>query len=114
MALSQENRAMHLLTFVRWLARKDRKAPRTDLKPVPTAQEIEDYLILVELMKEAWEEQSARKPERMSLARKAVIAEIRDKGRKVNSIAPEELQRLIVAYLREHLEENVIGTFPCL
>ena len=94
---------MHLLTFARWLARKDRKAPRT---AVPTAQEIEDYLILVELMKEAWEEQSSRKPGRMSLARKAVIAEIRDKGRKVSSIAPEEIQRLTVAYLREHLEES--------
>ena len=100
---------MHLLTFARWLARKDRKAPR----PVPTAQEIEDYLILVELMKEAWDEQSARKPGRVSLARKAVIAEIRDKGRKVNSIAPEEIRRLIEAYLREHLEENVTGTFLC-
>ena len=101
---------MHLLTFARWLVRKDRKALRTE----PTAQEIEDYLILVELMKEAWEEQSARKPGRMSLARKAVIAEIRDKGREVSSIAPEEIQRLTVAYLREHLEENVIGTFSCL
>jgi len=104
---------MHLLTFARWLARKDRKALRTE----PTAQEIEDYHILVELMKEAWEEQKLNsghaKSERMSLARKAVIAEIRDKGRKVSSIAPEEIQRLTVAYLREHLEENTTKTFVC-
>jgi hypothetical protein len=47
------------------------------------------------------------------LARKAVIAEIRDKGRKVNSIEPAEIRRLIDAYVNEHPEENVIKTFIC-
>jgi hypothetical protein len=43
-----------------------------------------------------------RHQEQMRLARKAVIAEIREKGRKVNSIAPEELRKLVKAYLEEH------------
>jgi hypothetical protein len=43
----------------------------------------------------------------MRMARKAVIAEIRHNGRKVNSIAPEELGRLIGEYLKEHPEEMV-------
>jgi hypothetical protein len=47
-----------------------------------------------------------REQERIKLARKAVIAEIRHKGRKVSSIAPEELHRLIRAYLKEHPEES--------
>jgi hypothetical protein len=38
----------------------------------------------------------------MTLARKAVIAEIRDKGRRVNSIAPSKLQRLVEFLNSEH------------
>jgi hypothetical protein len=48
------------------------------------------------------------------LARKAVIAEIREKGRKVNSIDPAELQRLIQSYLQEHPWENVIREIGCV
>jgi len=55
-----------------------------------------------------------RHQERMRLARKAVIAEIRDKGRRVNSIAPEELKRLIQSYLKEHPWEGVIKEFGCV
>jgi hypothetical protein len=50
---------------------------------------------------------------RMRLARKAVIAEIRDKGRKVSSIAPSELQRMIEAYLQDHPEDTPILEFGC-
>jgi hypothetical protein len=56
----------------------------------------------------AWGEQK-----RQDLARKAVIAEIRDKGRKVNSIEPSELRRMIEGYLEDHPEENVIKTIVC-
>jgi hypothetical protein len=54
-----------------------------------------------------------RQQEGMRLARKAVIAEIRERGQKVNSIAPEELQRLIEAYLKEHPGENPFMTIGC-
>jgi hypothetical protein len=38
----------------------------------------------------------------LRLAHKAAIAEIRDRGGRVNSIAPEELRKLIEAYVKEH------------
>jgi hypothetical protein len=44
----------------------------------------------------------------MRLARKAVIAEIRERGGKVNSIAPEELNKLIKAYVKDHCWEFAI------
>jgi hypothetical protein len=44
----------------------------------------------------------------MTLARKAVIAEIRDRGGKVNSIAPAELKKLVKAYMEEHPWEGSI------
>jgi hypothetical protein len=62
------------------------------------------------LIKEAWEHpiaQEYRHKERMRLARKAVIAEIRKRGGKVKSIAPEELRKLVEAYLKEHPWEGV-------
>jgi hypothetical protein len=49
----------------------------------------------------------------MRLARKAVIAEIREKGRRVNSIAPAELRKLVGTYLEEHPEENVLVEKVC-
>jgi vacuolar-type H+-ATPase subunit C/Vma6 len=69
-----------------------------------------------ELIEEAWEHpvaQEYRHQERMRLARKAVISEIRDKGRKVSSIEPAEIRKLIDAYVKDHPEENVIKTFVC-
>jgi hypothetical protein len=49
----------------------------------------------------------------MRLARKAVIAEIRERGGRVSSIAPEELKKLIGTYLKDHPEESVIAEFGC-
>jgi hypothetical protein len=49
----------------------------------------------------------------MRLARKAVIAEITDRGGKVNSIAPEEINRLIERYLKDHRWESAIKEFGC-
>jgi hypothetical protein len=49
----------------------------------------------------------------MKFARKAVIAEIREKGRRVNSIAPEELNKLIKAYLEDHRWECALTERGC-
>jgi hypothetical protein len=51
--------------------------------------------------------------ERLRLARRAVIAEIRENGRRVRSIEPSELRKLIEAYLRRHPEDNVVETKVC-
>jgi hypothetical protein len=111
---------MHLITLARWLARKAVKAQwrlqGRQVKYIPI-QEITEasnqYLVLHrnELIREAWEHPYAkalRLQRRLSLARKAVIAEVRHKGRKVKSIAPEELQRMIDAYLEDHPEEGAV------
>jgi hypothetical protein len=61
-------------------------------------------------MREAWEHPITvrhRQQGRMRLARKAVIAQIREKGQRVSSIAPADLERMIGAYLEDHPE--VIG-----
>ena len=49
----------------------------------------------------------------MKLARKAVVAEIRDRRGKVSSIEPQEIRKLVDAYLKDHPEENVLKTFIC-
>ena len=114
---------MNILPLVRWLARKavtaELKAQGRKVQYVEAAQITEasnSYLVLhkAELMKEAWEHPATkryREQERMTLARKAVIAEIRERGGKVNSIAPDELQRLIEAYVDEHPEIREFGCF---
>jgi histone H3/H4 len=48
--------------------------------------------LLTQLMKERW--------------KRLVKEAVRNKGGKVNSIAPEELQRLVAAYLEEHPEKR--------
>jgi hypothetical protein len=108
--------------LVRWLARKAitaefKREGRTisylDARKITEASNI--YLLThkEELMKHPAVVQY-RQQRRLRLARKAVIAEIRDKGRKVNSIEPSELKKLIESYLEEHPEENVFGTIVCL
>jgi hypothetical protein len=107
---------MQLLTLARWLAEKaikaewraqGRKVQYIDLRELIAATRAYLALRRAELMREAWEHPVTvrhRERERMTLARKAVIAEIREKGRKVNSIEPSELRRLIDAYCEEHPE----------
>lgn len=116
---------MHLLSLARWLARKavtaewraeGRKVQYIGASEITEASNIYLTLHRNELLKEAWEHPAFiqyRERERMSLARKAVIAEIRDNGRKVSSIAPSELQRLIEAYLQDHPEDTPIREFGC-
>ena len=105
---------MFVVTLARWLANKAVKAEMKAMGRRPEHAEISElaaattaYFVLHrnELIEEARAHPVAihyRQRERMRLARKAVIAEIRDRGGKVNSIAPEELQKLILAYLKEH------------
>jgi hypothetical protein len=112
---------MHLIALARWLARKALTAEwkASGRKPVDIQpSEFADYFMehRADLLKEAWEHpvaQEYRHKERMRLARKAVIAEIRDRGGRVNSIAPEELKRLIQSYLKEHPWDGVIKEFGC-
>jgi hypothetical protein len=94
-----------------------RRPERAELSEVAAATNVYFIEHRKELLKEAWEHpvaQEYRHKERMKLARKAVIAEIRDRGGRVNSIAPEELNRLIQSYLKEHPWENVIKEFGCV
>jgi hypothetical protein len=108
-----------VMTLARWLASRTVKAQWKAQGRKPKIGEIDEATTVYfvehenELLSEAWEHPAAkewRQKERMRLARKAVIAEIRDKGGKVSSIAPAELRKLIDAC---HPEENTFKTFIC-
>ena len=119
---------MYVLTLARWLARKTIKekwrAQGRKVEYIPAAEltsEANLYLALnkARLMQEAWNHPVSvrhRMQGRIRMARRAVINEIRHNGRKVSSIAPEELGRLIGEYLKQHPEETVgyteLGCFP--
>jgi hypothetical protein len=87
---------MNLLAVARWLAHKavrekweaeGRKVQYIPASEVTAAARAYLALRKKELMQEAWEHPATvrhRQRERMTLARKAVIAEIREKGRRVN------------------------------
>jgi hypothetical protein len=114
-----------ICTLVRWLARKavraewkasGRNPQRAEASEIAAATNGYFMEHRADLLKEAWEHpvaQEYRHKERMKLARKAVISEIRDRGGKVNSIAPEELKGLIQRYLKEHPWEGVVREFGC-
>jgi hypothetical protein len=114
-----------ICTLVRWLASKAIKAEWKAMGRRPEYAEVSEIaeatnVYFIEHRKELLNEARAhpvaihyRHQERMRLARKAVIAEIRDRGGRVNSIAPEELWKLIEAYLKEHPWEGVIKEFGC-
>ncbi len=116
---------MVVMTLARWLARKAVKAewktsgrnPQyAEASEIAAASNVYFMEHRNELLEEAWEHPVAkeyRHKERMRLARKAVIAEIRERGGRVNSIAPEEVRKLIGAYLEEHPEESVIVEIGC-
>jgi hypothetical protein len=115
----------YVMTLARWLARKAVKAEWKSMGRNPQYAEASELAAATnvyfmehgkELIKEAWEHPVAvqyRQQERMKLARKAVIAEIRERGGRVNSIAPEELRKLVETYLQEHPEESVIIEIGC-
>jgi hypothetical protein len=115
-----------ICALVRWLASKAIKAEWKAMGRRPEYAEVSEIaeatnVYFIEHRKELLNEARAhpvaihyRHQERMRLARKAVIAEIRDRGGRVNSIAPEELWKLIEAYLKEHPWEGVIKEFGCV
>src|SRR5215510_4356366 len=99
--MNQEDRMIRIL--VRYLARKavkaewkamGRKPQYAEASELATAANVYFTKHREELLREARAHpvaQHYRHQERMKLARTAVIAEIRHKGRKVNSIEPSEL-----------------------
>jgi hypothetical protein len=108
------------MTLARWIASKavraewksmGRRPERAEACELAAATNVYFIEHREELLNEARAHPVAiqyRHQERMKLARKAVIAEIRDKGRRVNSIAPEELNRLIESYVKDHQWEFAI------
>jgi hypothetical protein len=115
-----------VLIMARWLARKavraewkamGRQLQYADASELAAASNVYFIEHREELLKEARNHpvaQHYRHREQMRLARKAVIAEIREKGRRVNSIAPDELNKLIKAYLEDRRWESVIREIGCV
>jgi hypothetical protein len=109
------------MALARWLGRVGMKAEWKAQGRNPQYADASDVAAYFfhhreELLKEAWEHPVAkeyRQRERMKLAKKAVIAEIKDKGRKVKSIAPEELEKLIQSYLKDHQWEGALVEKVC-
>jgi hypothetical protein len=67
-----------------------------------------------ELMKQAWEHPVVvrhRQQRGQRLAQRAVIEAIRQRGQRVNSIAPSELQKLIADYVAAHPELRECGCY---
>jgi hypothetical protein len=108
-----------VMVIARWLASKAVKAEWKAMGRKLQYEEVSEItkasnVYFMEHWKE-WIEEARAHPvivqyerrEQMRLARKAVIAEIRDRGGRVNSIAPEELKKLVEAYLEEHRWECV-------
>src|SRR2546429_9264299 len=102
---------MVVMILARWLARKAVKAEwkasgrSAEVSEIAAASNVYFMEHRNELLEEAWEHPVAkeyRHKEQMRLARKAVIAEIRERGGKVKSIEPSEIRKLVRAYLEEH------------
>jgi hypothetical protein len=116
--MNQDDRM--ICTLVRWLARKavkpewkamGRRPEHTEVSEIAAATNVYFMEHGEELLNEARAHPVAiqyRHKERMRLARKAVIAEIRERGGRVNSIAPDELNKLIKAYVKDHYWEFAI------
>ena len=109
----------YVMTLARWLASKAVKAEWKATGRKVEFSEVDDATAAYfrehqqQLLEEACDHPVAkenRRKERMKLAKKVVIAEIRERGGKVNSIAPEELKKLIKAYMEEHPFEGSITT----
>ena len=107
----------YVVTLARWLASKAVKAERKATGRKVEFSEVADATAAYfrehqqQLLEEAWDHPVAkeyRHRERMKLARKAIIAEIRERGGKVSSIEPAEIRRLVAAYMEEHPFEGCI------
>jgi hypothetical protein len=112
-----------LITIARYLAKRavkaewraqGRKVQYIQAREITKASNI--YLLRhkAELLREAWKHPALvrhRQQQRQRLAQRAVISAIRQKGQRVNSIAPSELQKLIADYVDEHPELRECGCF---
>jgi hypothetical protein len=115
-----------ICTLVRWLASKavkpewkamGRRPEYAEASEIAAATNVYFMEHREELVREARAHPVAiqfQQQERMRLARKAVIAEIRDRGGRVNSIAPAEIRKLVRAYLEKHPEDNVVVERGCV
>jgi hypothetical protein len=114
---------MQLITIARWLARKavraEWKAEGRKLNYIPV-KELSTASIRylrehrAELLREAWKHPALvrhRQQQGQRLVQRAVIEAIRQRGQRVNSIAPEEIRKLIEAYVAEHPELRECGCF---
>jgi hypothetical protein len=100
-----------LITIARYLARKTvraewkaqgRKVQYINIRELTQASDLYLREHKAELMKQAWKHPAVvrhRQQQRQRLAQRAVISAIGQKGQRVNSIAPSELQKLIAAYV---------------
>jgi hypothetical protein len=110
-----------LITIARYLAKRavkdewraqGRKVQYIDIREITAAssQYLREHK--AELIKEAWAHPVVvrhRQQRGQRLAQRAVIAAIREKGQRVNSIAPNELQKLIADYVEDHPELRECG-----
>jgi hypothetical protein len=92
-----------ICALVRWLARK---AVKAEWKAMGRKPEYADAAATNVYFME-------HREELVREARAHPVALNREKGRRVNSIAPEELNRLIESYVKEHPWENVVKEFGC-
>ena len=104
----------YVVTLARWIANKTVKAQweaqgrKPKIGELSKASNVYFTENIEDLIAEAWEHPAAkewRRKERMRLARKAVEAEI-SRGGKVSSIEPQEIRRLVDAYVKDHPEES--------
>jgi hypothetical protein len=112
-----------LITIARYLARKTvraewkaqgRKVQYINIRELTQASDLYLREHKAELMKQAWKHPAVvrhRQQQRQRLAQRAVISAIGQKGQRVNSIAPSELQKLIAAYVEDHPELRECGCF---
>jgi hypothetical protein len=112
-----------LITIARYLAKQavkaewraqGRKVQYIEAREITKASNI--YLLRhnAELMKQAWAHPVViryRQQQGQRLAQRAVISAIRQKGQRVSSIAPKELQKLIADYIEDHPELRECGCF---
>jgi len=112
-----------LITIARYLAKRavktewraqGRKVQYIDIREITNATNTYLGEHKAELLREAWRHPALvrhRQQQGQRLAQRAVISAIRQKGQRVNSIAPEELQKLVREYVEEHPELRECGCF---
>jgi 4-alpha-glucanotransferase len=105
-----------LITIARYLAKRaikdewraqGRKVQYINIRELTQASDSYLREHKAKLMKEAWKHPALvrhRQQQGQRLTQRAVIEAIRQKGQRINSIAPDELQKLVREYVEEHPE----------